>query len=127
MNTLDTLYTDFVTKMLPQIQEGLVITKDYFTDLFGRYVTYLMITDIITIALLVIFFIGSVWASVKSYKIAKEDDDDGIFAFTCVVFVILSVVQPFIIVEETLDLVKLIYIPEVRIYQELQGVINNNM
>ena len=30
------LYTDFTTKLLLQIQQGLTITKDYFMDLFAR-------------------------------------------------------------------------------------------
>ena len=35
------LYQDFTEKLLPKITEGLVITKEYFADLFGRYVEYL--------------------------------------------------------------------------------------
>ena len=50
---IETLYNDFTTKLLPKIQEGLVITKDYFLDLFGRYVKYLIITDSIILGLMV--------------------------------------------------------------------------
>jgi len=44
---MDRMYDDFVNKLLPTIQEGLVITKDYFVDLFGRYVKFLIATDIL--------------------------------------------------------------------------------
>lgn len=42
---IDTIYNDFITKLLPQIQQGLTIIKEYFTDLFSRYIKYLIITD----------------------------------------------------------------------------------
>ena len=48
-NMMEQIYNDFVTKMLPKVQEGLMITKDYFTDLFGRYVHYLIVIDIVWI------------------------------------------------------------------------------
>lgn len=44
---MDRMYDDFVNKLLPTVQEGLVITKDYFIDLFGRYVKFLIATDIL--------------------------------------------------------------------------------
>lgn len=37
--------------MLPKVSEGLMITKEYFTDLFGRYVQYLIVTDCIFIGI----------------------------------------------------------------------------
>jgi len=41
----ETLYNDISTNVLPKIADGLTITKDYAYDLFGRYITYLIITD----------------------------------------------------------------------------------
>ena len=52
------LYTDFTEKMLPMIQEGLMITKEYFTDLFGRYIKYLIVTDAIDVAASIVIFLA---------------------------------------------------------------------
>ena len=46
---IDKMYQDFLTNIAPKIQEGLVITKDYFVDLFGRYVKYLIVIDLLSV------------------------------------------------------------------------------
>jgi hypothetical protein len=71
---LETIYTDFTTKLLPKIAEGLTITKDYFMDLFGRYAHFLFIRDLIytVLCLLVITILGIV-----VYKLIRKAISDG--------------------------------------------------
>lgn len=115
---MEKIYEDFTTKMLPEIQKGLVITKDYFTDLFGRYVKYLIVTDSLWLALsaiiLIIAFSFAVYFAKK--EIAEEYSNNGYGAVAGVLFMV-SAVSLIATVVNTLDLVKSIYIPEVRIYE----------
>lgn len=112
---LEKMYTDFVANVLPKVSEGLMITKDYFTDLFGRYVQYLIVTDCIFIGIgLLLFFLG---LSVMLYEIKGKYDAKGglIFCGLCVMAVGLIVISL-----NVFNLVKVLYIPEVRIYEEIQ-------
>ena len=54
---LEQMYSDFTTKLLPKIGEGLSMTKDYFFELFGRYVKYLIIVDSIWLVVWTVLFI----------------------------------------------------------------------
>lgn len=72
---LETIYNDFTTKLLPQIQEGLTITKDYFIDLFGRYVHYLIVMDSqIYLGLSIIFAILGGIMLYKGFKYGIKTD-----------------------------------------------------
>ena len=48
---MDKIYEDFTANVLPKISEGLSMTKDYFFDLFGRYVHYFIVVDSMTKAI----------------------------------------------------------------------------
>jgi TRAP-type C4-dicarboxylate transport system permease small subunit len=138
INTVDKMYNDFVTKMLPTVQDGLVITKDYFIDLFGRYVKYLIVTDIIsiTIALFVAYF-AIKWIH-KNWKIFKEwsdkqdklprferDADEGApYVIVITLCSIALIVSFFMVTNNAYDLAKAIFVPEIRIYEELKPLIN---
>jgi hypothetical protein len=124
---MDKIYEDFTTKLLPSIQEGLVITKDYFMDLFGRYVKYLIVSDTISIA---VGFLGLAIA-IKFFKFSrvcwKESEDsydraaEGILMFLSTASVFVS----FLFIMFSVDnLIKDIYIPEVRVYQEITSHMN---
>ena len=71
---MDNIYTDFTTKLLPKIQEGLMITKDYFIDLYGRYIKYLIVTDSIWTVLCLAVFIAGVVFLVKGIKYGEKTD-----------------------------------------------------
>lgn len=120
---LEQMYNDFVTKALPVIQEGLVITKDYFFDLFGRYVKYLIVMDSIWLAwwLLVMVIIIVIWK--KFLKQNREDD-----AWFGMIMLTLAVGFGTLIgiFTKTTDLVKDLYVPEIRVYQELKPMIDNH-
>lgn len=119
---LDQLYNDFTTKLLPKVQEGLEITKDYFTDLFARYIKYLIISDSISIALTFLLTISSVIAFIILWKKTEDIDnewDDRTFARAiwgvfCGIAFIFSSVGMYYAID---NLIKDLYIPEVRILE----------
>jgi len=126
---MEQLYTDFTTKLLPKIQEGLVITKEYFTDLFSRYIKYLIVTDSLLIILgIVLVILG--YISYKKYitytKSEEYNEYDGINILYFILIIGLSIAGTCIFIGNVGNLVKDIYIPEVRIIEKLQSFKNTN-
>ena len=125
---MNELYEQFTTQLLPQIQEGLVITKDYFVDLFGRYVTYLLVVDTLALVLLVLSVIGLVYAGVKMIKANMKDEDGDlaemgyIFGGTFIVVAIIILTIP--LFEQVDKVAKDIFVPEIRVLEEIQGFRN---
>jgi hypothetical protein len=76
--TFDKLYSDFTEKVLPLAAQGLQITKEYFTELAGRYVQYLVISDSIKLAFAILIIIASITIGTKlikhGIKVSKNDD-----------------------------------------------------
>lgn len=128
---LETLYADFTTKVLPQIQEGLVITQEYFTDLFGRYIKYLIITDSIQLVLCALVVVnGLLWVryAIKFEYSTMYDGPEPIeilVVISTVIFVIFGIIAIGGVVSNITDLIKDIYIPEVRVYEELSSFMSN--
>lgn len=115
------IYDDFVTKMLPQIQQGLTITKDYFLDLFGRYIKYLIIMDSISLFFSIVLFVISLVFFIKSVKIGIEEDwEINLYMFLLFVSFVGTVILPVAIYKNTKNLSKTIFIPEVRVYEEFK-------
>lgn len=121
---IETIYTDFTTKLLPKIAEGLTITKDYFMDLFGRYAKFLFIRDLTytILCLLAIVVLGII-----AYKlIRKAISDRGwngaemsiVFLFIPIGFAIAGFIQ------YGTYTIQDAYVPEIRIYQEIKGYIS---
>lgn len=123
---IDTLYQDFTTKLLPKIQDGLVITKDYFTDLFGRYIKYLIVTDIIGIVVSLIILVTATIVLIKYTKKATNAlSDDYSWPIPFFIFTFGGTIVGFVIFFISLsNLVKDIYIPEIRVVEEIQSYIN---
>ena len=128
MNT-EQLYKDFTEKLLPQIQEGLSITKDYFLDLFGRYVKYLLVVDSFWMIFGLIMFVGGCYSFYRAIKYGQkeENQDCGMWEVSSIFWVIDSaiiILIGFITFGCNLEnLAKDIYIPEIRIYEELKGFV----
>ena len=120
---LDTIYTDFTTKLLPKIQEGLVITKDYFLDLFGRYVTYLIITDtIIALSCLITVILALYLGLRKSTR--QWIKDGGSYSTRDIIYMpiaIVVVLGTLGFFNSTFNVVKDIYIPEIRVIEKIQA------
>ncbi len=119
---IETLYNDFTTKLLPKIQEGLVITKDYFLDLFGRYVKYLIVTDTISIIIFVAVFILGIIFVKKGIKMGIENKWDDMQEFNLVMLSGFAIIIGFIgSIDYSMKLVKDIYIPEIRVIEQLKS------
>ena len=118
---MEQIYNDFVTKMLPKVQEGLMITKDYFVDLFGRYVHYLIVIDIVWICFSIGVIIFLIYLIKKAIKV-----DDELGAMAVIFGSISCIVCVAFIMYNTSQLIKTIYIPEVRVYQELKTMYDTN-
>lgn len=120
---IEQLYTDFTTKLLPTIQEGLVITKDYFIEFFGRYVKYLIITDSIYLGLSIICLAAAskmTLTSASEYK--KEENPDNVLLILLIgVSGILAFFFLMCVATNANSLIKDIYVPELRVYEELKG------
>ena len=131
MNT-DKIYQDFTEKLLPKIQEGLVITKEYFTDLFGRYVKFLIISDSLELLGNIIFLAIVIisWFCFRKYtekKILEVEDEEDKYSYR-IVFLILTgflLFSLFFISTEIINSAKNIfsdiYISEVRIYEIIKN------
>ncbi len=124
---MEQLYNDFVDKVLPKIQEGLVITKDYFTDLAGRYITYLLITDIISLVFGLTLFTLTAYFGFreKTRKWIMGGEDGDIPRGMIYVFITTGMLVAFIgIYTDITNIVKILYIPEIRILEELKPFFN---
>ena len=118
---MEKLYELFTTEMLPKIQEGMTITKDYFFDLFGRYVKYLIIQD----SLLMVFYFAmtvfGLYLLVKGVSYAKKLMwEDGMWIPMLIFGALLTTFATLCFIEKSLDLAKDLTIPETRVYEELK-------
>lgn len=116
---LETIYQDFTTKLLPKIAAGFSITKDYFFDLFGRYVKYLIIQDSIYVFIGFALVVGSSIAVYKFISYGRKNSWNEEFAFL-ILFIFPIIIGMIMFFAKTFDLIKDIYIPEVRVYEELK-------
>lgn len=139
MGFMEQIYSDFTTQMLPAIQEGLVITKDYFIDLFGRYVTFLIVVEVITIVLAAITIYvaqkmfrkgfknwGEVYQNQRNLLYTDKDDNAYVppVLFTLPSLVVLFLVTP-ILIDSLYNLAQVVFVPEIRVYQDLTQFMNN--
>lgn len=122
-STLDTIYNDFTTKLLPQIQNGLVITKDYFLDLFGRYVKFLIVEDIFYTVWGIICLVIGIILFKKFLKLTKKDShiDDGHIAGMIFLGILPIIIGILMISINTLDLIQTIYVPEISVMQAISN------
>lgn len=117
------LYNDFTTKLLPKIGEGLQITKEYFTDLFGRYIKYLILTDSVWVAINAVFIILGLYLIYLGIKNGKKSNwESPEFYMTFFAIAIALLIFGIMPLPFNLDnLIKDIYIPEIRILQIIKS------
>lgn len=126
---IESVYEKFQSDVLPKIQEGLSITKDYFMDLASRYVSYLFWTDVAAIVMCFILFAVALPVGIKvlkkGIKIGNERryDTDG-FGITMggVIIIVVSIMGgllPAII--NSFDLIKVLTVPEIRILEDFNS------
>ncbi len=119
---LEKIYQDFTEKVLPKVAEGFSITKDYFFDLFGRYIKYLIITDTLAAVVCLAVGITSAVSIVKAVKwfnrgTAYNRDGRGLLVIGLVILIVLSSIGFFL---SLTYLVQDFYVPEIRVYQQLK-------
>lgn len=120
------IYADFTNKVLPQIGEGLQITKEYFGDLFGRYVKYLLVMDILSLAFTVAILTSGIVLTFYAVKhFAEWDRTDNVLTMfgptAAGVLVLIGGVGTMV---NTMELVKTIFVPEVRVMEQIGQAIN---
>ena len=133
---MDKIYTDFTEKVLPKINEGLSITKDYFFDLFGRYVKYLIVEDVIYTVVFIAFAIfaykaGNTFWKRRTEEIEKDSyysdfDVVIIWSIVSIIFYISSVFLLINAISSIMNVGKDIFVPEIRVYEEISTKINSN-
>ena len=120
---MDKIYEDFTANVLPKISEGLTMTKDYFFDLFGRYVHYFTVVDSIAlfISIAFLFLIIFLWSKFFLYM-KKEDMLDNLdFIMPTLIIICIFSMNIITILHCSKNLIKDIYIPELRVYEELKN------
>ncbi|MFA7301796.1 MAG: hypothetical protein WC069_05820 [Candidatus Shapirobacteria bacterium] len=125
------IYNDFTTKLLPEIAKGLTITKEYFSDLFGRYVTYLTISDalyltIFSIILIILLIVLVVKQKTIVKNIMRTANDHPGWIFLLIIIYMLIIGTALIAAEYANDLIKDRFIPEIRVYETLSEQFKNN-
>lgn len=125
---IEQIYSDFTTKLLPTIQSGLSITKDYFIELFGRYIKYLIITDIVSIiesvclvilAIVIFRYAKKSWNERATWANSSYANDriPETLGFVIALFFAIAGVLSFF--SNVNDLIKSVYVPEIRVYEEI--------
>ena len=121
---MNQIYEDIKVNVLPKIAEGFAMTQEYFQELFGRYVQYLIISRIFYICLGFLFIVVPLcfvrkllrWMGQAEYRSDRER------RLVCFFIIIgLPVLIGLIIVLVNIHtLIEVIYVPEVYILQQLQ-------
>lgn len=120
------------TEFLSKIKEGMVITKDYALDLGARYSQYAMTIDTIKIILRWSLFLITIFCIKKMFRrckrLNKECDYDtaGLSRLMFAVYLILPIRFLVGTIQNTMDLVKRKFVPEVQMYQVIMDIKNGN-
>lgn len=123
-NSIESLYGTFTNTVLPAVGQGLVITKDYFVDLFSRYAMYLAITDgaLVLAELCAIgYFVARIRSVYRTYKSGEttSDSTDVMNILTCVAGVVVIIVATTWITTDFPNFVKDLVVPELRVGQQI--------
>lgn len=123
-NSIESLYGTFTNTVLPAVGQGLVITKDYFVDLFSRYAMYLAITDgaLVLAELCAIgYFVARIRSVYRTYKSGEttSDSTDVMNILTCIAGVVVIVVATTWITTDFPNFVKDLVVPELRVGQQI--------
>lgn len=114
----------FIERYAPLLEWAFKDAMVYSVDLFHRYVQYSTVKSITAIIIDLLVLVALAYVMRKSMKKAKqkEEDEDNDFSLYHIAF-ILSVLGVVILVCwlacDIVNLQKLIYVPEVYIYQDL--------
>lgn len=120
---IEKIYEDFNTYLAPKIQEGLVIAKDYFVDIFWRYRNYLLVTDGLQLLLGIILFVlfGILLKKALVYIKKKGWYEDCVFGIIFGLVILLVVASCFFFCSIG-NVIKDIFIPEIRIFEIIKNL-----
>lgn len=123
---MEKMYEDFVNVVLPYVQEGMVISYEYFIDLFGRYVKFLIIIDSLGVILWFIVVALSFYTARKLFYYFREKDklDEPPFIIPAALLAVLTAAGALMFFEKATDLAKALTVPEIRVYEEIQSIRN---
>lgn len=123
-NSIDNLYQTFTNTVLPAVGQGLVITKDYFVDLFSRYAMYLAITDGVMVIIELAAFFFSYRAIKNAFEFFRSDvpADDGAIATNVIKTfggIIVGIIAVAWFTTDFPNFIKDVTIPELRVGEQL--------
>lgn len=127
---VDRLYEDFRNEIAPRIAEGFSLSKDYFEDVSGRLVTYLIVTDALAVVVWVVAAcLALLSANILRKKAAAlynkdEYGGDGacvpVYGAAIILAVICGLLALFAI-DSVMDLLASIMVPELRVLEYMKG------
>lgn len=112
----------FIEKIAPALNSGVIITKDYIFDLFGRYIQYAIVRDIIVILFVVSIFaiLPFRWKKVQAYDDTCHPANQGMSTSFFIAFAVCVVISwSYALSHTTEHLVQSIFIPELTIYEKI--------
>lgn len=128
------IYNDVVTKFLPLVGRGVSITAEYFSDIFSRYIKYLLLVDSIHLSVAILAFVFLVgYMSLLGKKIehlkelnknqlfyhsGRNKEDAYTFLWLCLLCLTgIMLIDIFIAGQ---NLIQALVIPELRVYESLK-------
>lgn len=124
-NSVESLYATFTNTVLPAVGQGLVITKDYFVDLFSRYAMYLAITDglmALTEIAAIVWAIHRFKLTYKTYSNGESrttDSQDMMHVLGFVAAICVVIIATVWLTTDLPNFVKDLLVPEFRVGEQL--------
>lgn len=119
---LEALQRTINEQFMPAIGEGIEITKDWWLDLFSRYVSFVILQQSLTILFLLAtmgFFVVFCIKQQKKIKNAIKTWEEALFAIVFFVWLVLFFCCLGFLYESLITTIEVLYIPEVYIYNKL--------
>ena len=115
---IERMYSDFTTNVVPLLGQGVQITKDYAMEFLGRYWKFLIVYDSLYVILSLIWFIIWVFFAKKAVKVSDHEGRESSAMPLLAVAIILLLIWTIAVFKNWWDLIKSIYVPEIRMYEE---------
>ena len=115
---IERMYSDFTTNVVPLLGQGVQITKDYAMEFLGRYWKFLIVYDSFYVILSLIWLIIWVVFARKAVKVSDDEGRESRAMPLLAVAIILLLIWTIAIFENWWDLIKSMYVPEIRMYEE---------
>lgn len=119
---IERMYSDFTTNVVPLLGQGVQITKDYAMEFLGRYWKFLIVYDSFYVILSLIWLIIWVVFARKAVKVSDDEGRESRAMPLLAVAIILLLIWTIAIFKNWWDLIKSIYVPEIRMYEEFKSI-----